>query len=586
MRRSIVYFILMFLGLSLLLPVSTKAAEPDVWLEEFKEPNLFNPEQTDVYIYTHPEGGYAELPAKTPAGVIALKENDHDQVVVSSAGLEYFMFTGEETVKNPNLSYPINATSVAVKQDSYSVWVATDKEVYKLEYDGSGMIENPFLKVSGKSNILSIASQPSTDELALLIRDYTGGGLIEYYGSTGESMEKILSFNVSSDWGSPVDIAVIPETMDIVYVTDRAVLYFNFEGSGYIQNPLLSVTGLSDIRALSAHEGGFSVLRAGRKEHYLFTGEDMAYVEGISLTLPQETVSIALKPGTYDFAAIEKDGRIRYYNFVGNGYVENPYLSGQAAPLTLGYYTPRKYVSKPIVFTKGRLVFALDTEAEMPEGTNIAYRLISGTETWELIPGEALVLDEPISSAILEIELSTEKTDATPRITRIELRAFDITLKELKMDLFPLHPDLEGIRQPFSIYPELPADFPQEYLASQSALLLPIPVQKGGAVVFDATTIGNVDTLVAVLEVRENAVNYYTHYLVFDRMVENRWFAHFTVPEDVPDGTEYHLHYMELGYSDGTIELPSEGYMHKPFLLVGDYPEMNLLNYFKVRLTR
>ena len=56
----------------------------------------------------------------------------------------------------------------------------------------------------------------------------------------------------------------------------------------------------------------------------------------------------------------------------------------------------------------------------------------------------------------------------------------------------------------------------------------------------------------------------------------------FIVPEDVPDGTEYHLHYMELGYSDGTIELPSEGYMHKPFLLVGDYPEMNLLNYFKV----
>lgn len=571
----LISFLVLFLS-----PCSVSAIE--VWDERFINNNLVNLTQSDAFVYINPAGGYATLPSRPASGAIRLREDTYDKVIMSSMGIEYFSFTGAEMVKNPFLSHPIEGSALALTGNNYSVWTATDREIRRLEFDGSGMIENPFLKITGKSNILSISSQPLSDELAVLVRDHTGGGRLDYYASTGSEMERILTFDLPVQFGNPVDIAVIPGTMDIVYATENAVLHFSFDGVGFVQNPFMSVTGLSNIRSLSAYDGGFAILRADRKEHYLFTGDNMAYVETLSLDLPA-SASLTLKPGSYDFAVIDRTGRTRYFRHNGT-YTEDVTLSVQAAPLGGIYHTPRQYVSRTIQPIEIPLMFMLEVDADKPQGTDIKYYLEIGATRTEIVPGVILPLDTSGSGVILIAEMSTQGENA-PKITRMRLSMIRAGINNIRMDKFPVHPDFEHLQKPFQIYPEFPVDFPANYLADQDTLLLPMPVQAGGVVAFELVALGNPDKVFINIEYRRGPLVHGNISLELSNIAGDRWVGSLNIPIDDPDGSEYDLAYVRLEGAFGVMELPASGYMHNPFIITSDHPDMNLLNFFRVHLT-
>lgn len=584
MRRTVILVLLL-----LLIPIKTHAATWE-WIEDFTTNTLVDLAESNAYVYIHPDEGYAELPTLGIAATLRLKEDSYDQVLVTSAGIEYFSFTGAEMEKNPILSVDTNGSGIAIRQDSYSVWMMTDNEITRLDFDGGGMSNNDFLKITGRKNIVSISSQPHSDELAVLQRGEDGVGVIEYFGLAADGggelvMDSLISFTAVAT-GSPVDVAVVPDTMDIIYATENAVIYYHFdEGSmSYIQNPFLSVTGLSDIKGLSVHDGGFAVLRADQKEHYLFTGEEMAYVESLSRDVPTGTVSIALKPDSYDFAVLNQDGKTHYYNFDGEGYVLNEALSAQGTQVPTGYYSPRNYVSKPINIEEETTGLVLTVTEEKPAGTTIQYSLIVDGVPTDVVPGVPLTLNENPAQIIVTATLFGG--EETPRVTYLHLKSYNMGASSIKLNPFPVYRDFEDTEKPFSIYPEFPADFPAQYLADSSTLFQPIPIQAGSLIIFELEAMGEPNSVVITIEYRQNAVNSGAIPVPLERLTINKWVGTLQVDEDTPIGTEFWLAYVSMENEQGVVVLPSEGYMHMPFLEVIYDIDMDLLNFFDVHLTK
>ncbi len=584
MRRLAILLLLL-----VLMPIKAHASTWE-WAEDFTTNASVNTTLSDAYVYIHPGGGYVELPTKGAAGSIQLKEDSYDQVIVTSAGIEYFSFDGSELLKNPVLSVNTDGSGIAIRQDSYSMFVATDKEVTRLEFDGGGMSENDFLKITGRKNIVSISSQPYNDEIAMLQKSADGSGIIEYFAlSTDEggglTMESLVSFTATGV-GTPINVAVVPETMDIVYATDSAVIYYHFDtdSMSYIQNPFLSVTGLSDIKGLGIYDGGYAVLRADKKEHYLFTGEEMAKVEALSHDVPVGAVSIALKPDSYDYAVLDNLGKTHYYNFDGEGYVLNEALSAQGAPVITGYYSPRSYISKPISIENELKSLVLTVSETKPEATNIRYYLRIDGITTEVFPGVPLTLTESPSEIVVRATLYGDEN--TPRVTFMQLKSCGLGAASIKLNMFPVHSDFEDTEKPFKIYPEFAADFPEQYLADSQTLAYPIPIQAGSLVIFELEAMGEPDTVVIHIEYREDAANDGIIPVALENITANKWVGTLQVSDEAPVGTEYWLEYVSMENESGVAVFPGSGYMHKPFLEVIYDIDMDLLNFFDVHLTK
>ncbi|MGB9886795.1 MAG: hypothetical protein ACPLRW_07355 [Moorellales bacterium] len=140
---------------------------------------------------------------------------------------------------------------------------------------------------------------------------------------------------------NPVALATSPQYPDVVVATPDAVRHYSFAGSGMAENPALSVGGLTDIMSVGVKEGDVAVLAGGQVKRYLFTGTGM---EEAAVLEPQTSfanpVAVALSEG-YDVAVLEKD-RVRFFQFTGSGMAENPALavtglSGAVAFAVSGY---------------------------------------------------------------------------------------------------------------------------------------------------------------------------------------------------------------------------------------------------------
>jgi hypothetical protein len=567
--------VLVLLSLSLPLPVLA-ATE---WIEDFTTNTRVDLTRSDARIFIAPANGFAELPAASRVGALQLR--GMDQVLLTSQGIEYFSFDGTTMIRNPLLSSPRLGTGIAIRQDSHVVWVATDREVLRLEYTGMGMTENPLMSVTGRRNIINISSQPVGDELALLSRTETGQGFIEMFQAAGGTMQTLVSFRADTVPGNPVDIAIVPGTMDIIYATENAVMYFHFDPgtTSFVQNPMLSVTGLTGVTALRYHDGGFALLRAGQKERFMFTGTEMARVDALTHAVPAGTVSLALDPGSYDFAVLDETGRTHYFNYTDTGYALNPQLSAQGAPIPLRHYTPRRYVSQPITFMPESRRFLLSAVKTTPPGTSVRYFLLVGSTETEIIPGVALSLPVAPASVVLIAELATTEPANTPRITRLHLQAVTLGLDALSIVPFPLHPDFAHLQAPISVYPAFPPGFPAAYSPDGRQLVQAIPVQRGGAVAFEARVFGAPEQVTLMLTRRDSPIAPLQPLsLPMSHAIGDLWSAVLPVPAGQAIDTEYWLSGIAMSRGAMAVTYPGTGYMHNPFLIVVDDPRMNILN--------
>lgn len=140
---------------------------------------------------------------------------------------------------NTNIMNPV---SISLVKNSYDLVIASSDAIYYYAYDGTGLIQNPFLTITGQENIVSFMA--AGDELQYkILKDDSKA--VESYLLSGTGMDRV---DILSKTNLPESIAmsIKPGSFDFGLLTKTGdIQYYSFDGSTYIRNYYLEVTGLN-----------------------------------------------------------------------------------------------------------------------------------------------------------------------------------------------------------------------------------------------------------------------------------------------------------------------------------------------------
>ncbi|QGP93396.1 hypothetical protein MGLY_28040 [Neomoorella glycerini] len=169
-------------------------------------------------------------------------------------------------------------------------------------------------------------------------------GKVIHFSFDGTKMVEnpVVSVTIPSN---PLAVAAGWEYPDVVVALPDKLYQYSFTGTSMVENPVLSVAGLAGAVAVGVREGEVVGLAGKSIKDYMFDGSRMAevpYVEPSGLTNP---IDFALVAGNYDMAVLDNN-QVRYFNFTGSSFVENPALAvtGLSSPLAVAAAGERELV--------------------------------------------------------------------------------------------------------------------------------------------------------------------------------------------------------------------------------------------------
>ncbi|NPV30778.1 MAG: hypothetical protein HPY58_14270 [Firmicutes bacterium] len=320
------------------------------------------------------------LPKYAPK--IAAFWNDEylDYVVLTPTKLIHYSFDGSQMVENAilNVSGLSNPLAAFTSSPYPDVIVATSTQVTHYSFDGTGMFSNPALSVSGLTGVVSVGARDV--DVATLAQ-----GQVRYFGWTGTEMAEIPALSVTSGLNNPIDFALFPDNYDMVILEPNQVRYFNSTGGSMTENPALAITGLTAPKAVAAADGrNVAVVDGTQVKHYTFDGSGFSYNSALSVTSGLSAPTcVALRPGTYDRLIVDGD-QVKYYMWDGSELVYNPQLSVTVAGLqNAGGYAPSAVVQS-LAFDPGNSVSYVRVRAYhyLPEGTSVTWSVTADGTTW------------------------------------------------------------------------------------------------------------------------------------------------------------------------------------------------------------
>ncbi|KXG77353.1 hypothetical protein [Thermotalea metallivorans] len=140
---------------------------------------------------------------------------------------------------NTNIMNPV---SISLVKNSYDLVIASSDAIYYYAYDGTGLIQNPFLTITGQENIVSFMAAGDELQYKILKDD---SKVVESYLLSGTGMDRV---DILSKTNLPESIAmsIKPGSFDFGLLTETGdIQYYSFDGSTYIRNYYLEVTGLN-----------------------------------------------------------------------------------------------------------------------------------------------------------------------------------------------------------------------------------------------------------------------------------------------------------------------------------------------------
>lgn len=420
-------------------------------------------------------------------------------VVATSDGIAWLNYDPASGSLKRVYSYSVpgvTALGVAVSQDSPSIWAIVDngsgnQSLVRYDYNDatSQMSENPYLTVTGLSNVLSVSAQPSTNEVAVLSRSSTGTGVITTYmqdASTGQLVPvPMRSFDTGLQ--DPLSVSLIPNTPDVVVKTKEGVFYYVFDNASgtYMQNPAYTITDTNttqvDSTSVSA-DTGLILVNTDSQPGVLYGKDDAS---GSYKQLPAsfdqalgKATSVSLVQGTNgnEMAMLYPDGSIHLFALDS----ASPGLSYKDVPsyTSTGVITPRIYALQSI-YQSVNIPTAhaieqvrLTTEEQNDPDTSIVYEVSAdGGGTWQTItPGNWVSLQTPGSNIVLRATEMSPQGTGTPRIKHVVLEGTWMSLTNLR------------VTQIFYPAPEQTNPVP--------TTIFPVYVRAGGQVEFMVDTTG------------------------------------------------------------------------------------------------
>jgi hypothetical protein len=470
-----------WLMLGLIFLWSSVASAETILTDDFSTVAKVNTGATTAY-YNAPNTWYQLPKIQTPQG-IALAEYGNEYAVMDGGTVKFFQYnSGSNSMVNaPNLDISVtNPLGLAMRKDERSLWAFSNTDVKRYDFDGSGMVYNSNLSVLGLNGVISVASQPYQDSMAVLTRDSNNKGVITYYqlDSNGNFIQNpLLSFNTGIT--NPLTVSLVSGSPDLVVTDDAGSHYFSYaNGTGYTENAGLSKYGLSNATGHDEHDSTLTAMENGKVNRYLYDGSKMTYSSVLSANNTDQAIALSTRRDNYDFAYVTDAGNVNYYTFNGTNMVLNPYLSTTGLSMLGGYYTPKRYQSVAVNASKPCDLVRLTTTEQNDAGGSVQYSVSSdGGSTWTPITAGSWNQVPLGTQFIARAGLQTTNTTSTPRLLDVKLEATKVKISNLQVTniLFPA---------PGQTYP---------------TSTFPFYVRAGSEFTFQVDTDGYVENLTAVL---------------------------------------------------------------------------------------
>lgn len=330
---------------------------------------------------------------------LQFNDNENSPVaysVMTGDGISQYMFDGKEMIEIDQLKVEVdNPLAYAIKPNTPDLVVAAykeddEKDIMYYSYGAGEMIENPYLSISGLTEIRSMTFVNEND-LAVLEKN-----TVDIYKMAAKEMVNIPSLGID-ELENPLDMAS-RNAHNITVLEEDKIRQFEFNGSGYSEIPSLSIYLDEDIevRDIAVADGQISFIDNENVYTYLRSDEDFAYVKALSVTDSLESpCAIAVnKNNSKNLIVLDKEedtAKIKYFSFTGEEMVEVPELSVDVKDILLGnaakYAFDGELISKPLK-VKGAYInlVQLGAYTYLEKDTSITFYVSQGKDSKEWLP--------------------------------------------------------------------------------------------------------------------------------------------------------------------------------------------------------
>lgn len=366
-------------ALFLVLASSAKAATWDYSINTFDTPTSVDISVTNADMDI--DNNEIRLPRlKTPDLISFWGSGEMDYVVLTGEGVKHYSFNGSNMVENTilNVSGLTNPLALAAPDPYPDVLVAEPSGVKRYSFTGSAMIHNPILSAAGLEGVTAVGAA-GAGEIAVLKE-----GQVEHYSFSGVAMARNTMLEPAVELNNPIDVALGSGGYDLAVLESERVRWFNFSGVGLVENPLLSITGLSAPKAFAVADPNFgydvAVVDGTEVKHFSFSGSSLAYNVSLSVTSGLAAPrAVAIRPGSFDRIIIDGN-QVRYYQWNGSSLNFNPNLSVTVANIVNGEGYSATAVVQSLAFDPGSDTAFVRVRAvhELPDGTSVTWSVTAG----------------------------------------------------------------------------------------------------------------------------------------------------------------------------------------------------------------
>lgn len=420
-------FALLFISLEPSLVFAAEVLIDDTFLDKAK----INPLQTTAEVDT--AKGWVTLTRKGLGNALALYEKNYNVTVVNGQSIDTYQFNGSAMEKNSSLSianFSACPRSVSTQTEGkYVVLHGASGKVATYQYNGSAMIENPFLSVNGLTNPISIAA----------LWDSEGYGVLEnnnvnWYSYDGDEM--VLNTALSVDLGensNPVSFDIMGAGLEYAVIdkSGNKIKYYSFDGTSLVLNPLFSILTPDELinpKSISIYSEGasFVVLDDVSVKAYSFDGSKMVNNQALSVTGLRKPLSVAVKPGSYDYSVLQLDENdlpfIRYFVFNGSEMEEIPELRITGLD-HIPYDNDQILMGKEMAAANAVSGLRIIADVDLPEGTSITWEVTVDGVLWKkaVNNGDAVKFTTMGTKPNYRAILHTDNPQISPKILRVQL---------------------------------------------------------------------------------------------------------------------------------------------------------------------
>jgi len=367
------------------------------------------------------------LPERSLANSVDMLKNSLGYAVASNSGITlYELDDATGTIaSNPEFSCPwaTDATGVSLRQDNLNIWAISESSVAYYRYNGSGMSNDPALKVSGLNNVLSVTAFKNKDSALVLQADGNLTRITRYDAGGSLNPSLVIEPGISD----PVAVSMVNDSPDFRLFTKDTAYYYSYDDARgtYVEDPAKRITGLPDAVSASGDDIGSAVLTNTNAEYYMNNDTGgAARVDVFSPGPVSNPVAVSLKTGTYEQTIIDGDGNVQWWSYddAAGRMVRDPSMEITGLTLNSGYAHPKAYYSKAMASSMSCNAAYLTVIDDIPAGTSVNYYVSSDggsaytaiiPGTWTAVPGGA--------AFVLKAVLDTTDTQVTPRIFQIRL---------------------------------------------------------------------------------------------------------------------------------------------------------------------